>query len=321
MLPRLAGFVLVSLATALSSSAQVTVTGCIDDIKNQAWPTTGPKCLKASAEPTLGLLYPISQKWFVSPSGKLGFGTTTPAFDAEFKNGDGSSTSLAISGSNTNASFLALNNTDSVGHNYALASWGLLAGGGGFPGPLQGSFSIFDVTSGIHRMIIDANGNVGIGASVYAPATALDVAGTITGAMKNFRIDHPLDPANKTLTHACIESSEMINIYRGNVVLDGFGEGQVEMPTWFEALNADFSYQLTAIGAPAPGLYVAEELSDGEFRIAGGSPGMKVSWQVTGARQDAYALAHPLVVEQDKGVARGTLLYPKEQEAVVLTPR
>ena len=38
---------------------------------------------------------------------------------------------------------------------------------------------------------------------------------------------------------------------------------------------------------------------------------MKVSWQVTGVRQDAYAKAHPLQVEQDKPAAeRGRYLHP-----------
>lgn len=319
MLPRLAGFALVSLAVAVPLRAQTTAQTCIEEIKNQAWPSTGPKCLKASATPTLDRLYPISQEWFVGPTGKIGFGTTNPAFDVDIRNGtNGSETVVGITGNNPNACILELNNTDPVGHNYALSSWGTLAGAG----VLQGKFSIFDVTAGVHRFIIDANGNVGIGPSVYFPASTLDVVGTVSAAVKNFRIDDPLDPANKTLTHSCIESSEMMNLYRGNAVLDGFGEGQIEMPTWFEALNEDFSYQLTPIGVPAPGLYVAEELHDGEFRIAGGSPGMKVSWLVTGVRHDAYALAHPLQVEQDKGAARGTLLYPKElEQSLVAAPR
>ncbi len=39
---------------------------------------------------------------------------------------------------------------------------------------------------------------------------------------------------------------------------------------------------------------------------------VKVSWQVTGVRQDAYAKAYPLVVEQDKPVAeRGYYLHPE----------
>ncbi|MBI3949883.1 MAG: hypothetical protein HY314_05455 [Acidobacteria bacterium] len=126
------------------------------------------------------------------------------------------------------------------------------------------------------------------------------------------RLDHPLDPANKYLNHASVESPEMKNLYDGIAVLDVNGEAVVTLPGWFEALNKDFRYQLTAIGAPGPNLYVAEEIKDNRFKIAGGIPGMKVSWQVTGNRQDAWAKAHPVVVEEDKSDAeRGHYLSPE----------
>jgi hypothetical protein len=35
---------------------------------------------------------------------------------------------------------------------------------------------------------------------------------------KDFKIDHPLDPANKYLVHASVESSEMMNIYTGATI-------------------------------------------------------------------------------------------------------
>jgi hypothetical protein len=117
---------------------------------------------------------------------------------------------------------------------------------------------------------------------------------------KNFRIDHPLDPTNKYLDHAAIESSEVLNQYSGNVILDDKGEGRVEFPAWFAAINEDFRYQLTAVGAPGPNLYVSEEIKDNSFTIAAGRPGMKVSWQVTARRNDACMKAHPYVVERDK---------------------
>ena len=48
------------------------------------------------------------------------------------------------------------------------------------------------------------------------------------------------------------------------------------------------------------------------FRVAGGTPGMKVSWQVTGIRKDAYAEAHRIPVEQEKPEKeRGSYLHPK----------
>jgi hypothetical protein len=140
----------------------------------------------------------------------------------------------------------------------------------------------------------------------------INISGNLTvSGNKNFRIDHPLDPANKYLFHAAIESSEVLNLYSGNVVLDGSGEAVVQLPDWFEVINKDFRYQLTPIGAPGRDLYVAEEVSGGHFKIAGGKPNGKVSWQVSGVRNDAWEKAHPMVVEADKGAKRGQYLTPE----------
>ena len=41
-------------------------------------------------------------------------------------------------------------------------------------------------------------------------------------------------------------------------------------------------------------------------------PGVEVSWQVTGIRQDAFARQHPVVVQEEKAVAdRGRYLHPE----------
>jgi hypothetical protein len=139
------------------------------------------------------------------------------------------------------------------------------------------------------------------------------VAGNLSKTTGSFRIDHPLDPANKYLYHSFVESPDMMNIYNGNVVLDANGEAWVELPAYFEALNKDFRYQLTPIGSPGPNLFIAQEISGNRFKIAGGSPGMKVSWQVTGIRHDPYAEAHRIQVEVEKtGKEKGKYIHPKE---------
>ena len=138
------------------------------------------------------------------------------------------------------------------------------------------------------------------------------ISGTVSQGAANVKIDDPLDPANKYLYHASVQSSEMTNIYTGNIVLDGSGAAVVQLPSWFEALNTDFRYQLTAVGGPGPGLYVAQEIQNNSFRIAGGAAGLKVSWQVTGVRQDAFAKANPLVVEVQKSEReRGYYIQPQ----------
>jgi hypothetical protein len=115
-------------------------------------------------------------------------------------------------------------------------------------------------------------------------------------------------------------------VYDGLVALDENGEAEIELPDWFGALNKDFRYQLTAIGAPGPNLYIAEEISDAvtnfgstgsnknnnsRFKIAGGRSGTKVSWQVTGIRKDPWANANRIQVEEDKPAKeQGHFLYP-----------
>lgn len=127
-----------------------------------------------------------------------------------------------------------------------------------------------------------------------------------------FKIDHPLDPARKCLCHSFVESPEMKNLYDGVAVLNRKGQAEIKLPAWFEPLNQDFRYQLTPLGGPAPDLHIAKEIRGNRFKIAGGKPGMKVSWQVTGVRHDAYAKKHPIPVEETKAKAdRGYYLHPE----------
>jgi hypothetical protein len=128
----------------------------------------------------------------------------------------------------------------------------------------------------------------------------LEVKGTISKGGGTFKIDHPLDPDNKYLYHSFVESPDMKNVYDGIATLDARGEAWVVLPDYFEALNRDFRYQLTALGRPAPTLYVADEVSGNRFRIAGGTAGQRVSWLITGIRQDTWAREHPMQVEVDK---------------------
>ena len=139
----------------------------------------------------------------------------------------------------------------------------------------------------------------------------VSVSGSISKGGGSFKIDHPLDPANKYLSHSFVESPDMMNIYNGNIALDQNGEAVVKLPDWFQALNQDFRYSLTPIGAPAPGLYIAEEVRNNQFKIAGGAPAMRVSWQVTGIRQDPYANKYRIKVEEEKPEReRGHYLHP-----------
>ena len=102
----------------------------------------------------------------------------------------------------------------------------------------------------------------------------------------------------------------MMNIYNGNVTTDATGSATVTLPDYFAALNRDYRYQLTVLGQFAQAI-VSREIAGNSFEIRTDKPGVKVSWQVTGIRQDAYAKAHPIVVEQFKPAEeKGLYLYP-----------
>jgi hypothetical protein len=172
---------------------------------------------------------------------------------------------------------------------------------------------------GVHGLANPVGGSAYgvLGTKVGAGGYALFGQGD-TGASgtKAFRIDHPDDPTHRYLLHYSAESPEVLNIYRGTVVLDAAGEALVELPSYFAKINKDPSYTLTAVGAPMPELHVAAEIDEAaliagakaepgdeiscSFRIAGGVPGAKVSWRVEAVRNDRWVQARGATVEVDK---------------------
>lgn len=141
---------------------------------------------------------------------------------------------------------------------------------------------------------------------------AVNVSGPLHKSGGGFRIDHPLDPAHKYLNHSFVESPEMKNVYDGVIELGDDGTATVTLPAWFEALNGDFRYQLTPLGAPAPELHIHTEIADRQFVIAGGEPGLRVSWQVTGIRRDPWAKANQVEPEMEKPeVEQGFYRHPE----------
>jgi hypothetical protein len=150
---------------------------------------------------------------------------------------------------------------------------------------------------------VDAGGNGNFAGNLH-------VSGTLSKGGGSFKIDHPLDPENKTLSHSFVESPDMMNVYNGNITTDAHGWATVVLPEYFDALNRDFRYQLTVIGQFAQAI-VAKEIRNNRFTIRSSRPGVKVSWQVTGIRQDAWANANRIPVEEIKpDKERGTYLYP-----------
>jgi len=153
--------------------------------------------------------------------------------------------------------------------------------------------------------VVTASNRVQIGRA----ADTVNVPGTLTKAAGSFKIDHPLDPQNKTLSHSFVESPDMMNVYNGNITTDKNGEAIVTLPDYFEALNRDFRYQLTVIGTFAQAI-ISEEITGNRFKIRTDKPNVKVSWQVTGIRQDRFAEEHRIPTTEDKPAhEKGKCLY------------
>jgi hypothetical protein len=137
------------------------------------------------------------------------------------------------------------------------------------------------------------------------------VTGFLQKAGGGFTVDHPTDPKNKTLSHSFVESPEMLNVYSGTVTTNRAGVARVRLPAYFEALNRNFRYQLTVIGKFAHAM-VSKEIKNNEFVIRTDPGRVKVCWQVTGVRKDAWAEANRIPVEETKPKAeRGRYLHPE----------
>jgi len=182
---------------------------------------------------------------------------------------------------------------------------GLTSSGAGVAGVSSNNVGVFGISNG--------TGVLGWGGSQAGLFIGnVQITGNLSKAGGGFEIDHPLDPANKYLRHSFVESPEMKNVYDGIAVCDAKGEAVVKLPAWLESLNGDFRYQLTAIGKAAPNLFIASPIKGNRFKIGGGSSKLKVSWQVTGVRRDAWAKANRLVAEAKKtGAHRGRYLHPE----------
>ena len=189
---------------------------------------------------------------------------------------------------------------------YALSDTSL--GTGNSPGPSNIGLYVSATCATCTQTTNPASGGNSIAGLFYGD---VDVVGAIAKSSGTFKIDHPQDPANKYLIHSFVESPDMMNIYNGNITTNANGVAVVSMPSYFEAENIDFRYQLTVIGIFAQAI-VAEEISNNKFVVKTDKPNVKVSWMVTGVRNDVWAQNRRVVPEVEKtGADKGKYLHPE----------
>ncbi|MCA9244481.1 MAG: hypothetical protein KDA32_11030 [Phycisphaerales bacterium] len=254
-------------------------------------------------------------------TGAIGCGTTSPTARVDVSHAG----SIAIRGLNTSSSGSAYG---LFGYSQSPTGIGCFGQGkygvygfssvGGFDS--KGVYALSNATdgAGLHGHASSGGRSAGVWgtnsgggwAGFFEGSVRIDGDFQVTGSA-NFIIDNPLNPTEEYLFHSCVESDEMKNIYDGVATLDDKGQAEIRLPDWFDLVNADFRYQLTCVGGYAP-VYVAAELKDNRFLIAGGREGLRVSWQVTGVRIDPAAQAANFQVVQRKPEGdRGTYLNPE----------
>jgi hypothetical protein len=218
----------------------------------------------------------------------VGIGTTTPAYALEVVDGSVAGGTIAIAGETSYPT-----HTGVAGVSFATSG----ASYGGY----------FRSASSAGAGIVATNTAGGLAASLQGN---VQITGTLTKGGGSFKIDDPIDPTGKYLSHSFVESPDMKNIYDGNVTTNGKGYATITLPPYFEALNRDFRYQLTAVGVFAQAI-IATEIQDNQFTIRTSKPHVKVSWQVTGIRHDAWANANRIPNEEEKPASeQGKYLHP-----------
>lgn len=239
--------------------------------------------------------------YFSSNDGQGIYATTIDGFTYS-----GGKVSNAITGYSNLAN--AANNNGVVGLSEGSGQGknGVLAGVvGAAPTGIAAGIFAFDAIGATNSFAGYFSGNVRVNGNFITYGT-FNATGT-----KNFMIDHPLDPENKILRHAAVESNEVLNQYSGNITTDVSGYATVTLPKYFETLNKDFRYQLTVIGSFSQAI-IKQEVINNQFIIQTNQPSVKVSWQVTGVRNDKVMQHQPFIAETEKiDAEKGDYLSPE----------
>lgn len=251
----------------------------------------------------------------VSTTGYAFYGTTggaiRAAIYAENTNTSGNSDANGVRGVSNSFDAAGIIGRNNAG-GYGVA--GISSGNGtGVRGTASGSGS---GVSGSPTTDVDSTGVIGVQNGPDPQAAVFAFGGFYATGAKAFKIDHPLDPANYYLNHFCTEGPEAMNAYSGNVVTDSKGYATIQLPDYFEEINANYRYQLTVLDDGEREEFalvkVVEKIKDNRFKIRTSVPNCEVSWRVEASRNDAYFRNRHIPTEEPKSKnRRGKYFYPE----------
>ncbi len=157
----------------------------------------------------------------------------------------------------------------------------------GFPSWSGGGVNTFDVF---------ARGALYTGTNIEDPEVQIYSSGTLIAKDKRFRINHPLDPENRFLVHACVEGPENAIYYRGQGELKD-GISVVKLPDYFEALALPGHRTVTLTPCCQDNepisILAATEVVNGHFKVRtsdGSNPAQRFFWEVKAVRADVDRL-------------------------------
>ncbi len=245
----------------------------------------------------------------VLSNGNVGIGNTSPAH--KFQVDALGATNYAVYATNTGSCNGVYANASGTG----VGVNGTSNSNYGVSGQSQDTYGVYGKTESATSGGVCGfdQANVIYGILGHANLYSLNGNGSMAvSGTKSFNIDHPLDPENKFLRYYSIESNEVLNKYSGIITTNANGDATVTLPDYAMAITTNFRYQLTVIGAFTQVIIKEEINNNGVFKIKTQLPNIKVSWELTGNRNDKWVQEHGAEVEVlKKGNEKGKYLNPE----------